>query len=182
MILRVKAFEDWWTYYISQLDSRTVVCATNRRYFEEALDRKAHPQRDRALPPQLPEWGFVNTQAAFWGLRHYDHLDAAGNPTSPLAGGRREVNTIDDGAVGWSFSYVPGQKMIKIMYMSKTRNAARIAREMFDLDGPAFQVQVNGLNVVRLLARLSPPGLVRDDDWSRTVLLIMQALGHAMYL
>jgi len=187
MTLRVKSNvgDDWWTYFIAQPKPKVLVCATNRRCFEEVLDRMAHPQKNRALPAQLAEWRFVNTQDPIWGIRHYDRRDAGVDPTFPDARDQFGGFTVDTGAVGCGFSYVPGQKVFKLAYISRTRKAAPFAREVFGLhetDGPVSQASFNGLSVVRLLAHFRPSPKEGDPGGAVIVLGILQALGHAIYI
>ena len=165
--------------------SRTLIFATNQSYFEEVLDRITGRPEIRALSPKLVEWGFLDAQQPFWGVRHYNRLDAPDDPTSPLAGKPLAANSVDDGAVGCMFSYAPSQKTLDITYISKNTNAIPIFQEMFDVaggDGPVTKVQAGGLYVVKSLAPLKNTRADRNAGVTPTLMFILQALGHAVFV
>src|SRR5215475_12334743 len=71
-VFREKLENDMWTAYLAIPDSRTVIVATNRDYLSEVLARLQGKKGIRALPNDLPEWKYINTDFQFWGLRHFD--------------------------------------------------------------------------------------------------------------
>ena len=79
------------------------------------LARMKGAKGERALPDSLSEWKYVNKQAQFWGLRHFDKGKASEDPTSPF-GGRKSDNLPDDEAVGLTYQ----------CNLSKERNAILI--------------------------------------------------------
>ena len=93
----VKSEEDVWTYFVAQLAPKIVVCATDRVYLQETLERVASPGNERAFPATLAEWRSLNTKCPFWGMRHYDRSGELHGPPSALSD--------DKGAVGCSFSF-----------------------------------------------------------------------------
>ena len=53
---------------------------------------------NRALPDDLPEWKYVNTDLQFWGIRHFDRTQAKLDPSSPF-GGQKSANDADGQAI-----------------------------------------------------------------------------------
>src|SRR5690606_41943945 len=58
-------------FYLCQPQPGLLVCATNRSYLAEVLERMQQPAKMRAFPKDLPEWKHVDVKASVWGLRHY---------------------------------------------------------------------------------------------------------------
>ncbi len=73
-----------WDDFVAAPRPNVLLVANNRSYLQEVLERIGQQKQPRALPVQQPEWRFLNPDARFWGLRHYDRTQAKGDPTSPF--------------------------------------------------------------------------------------------------
>jgi hypothetical protein len=77
----------------------------------------------------LPEWKYVNKQAQFWGLRHFDRTQADEDPTSPFVGGKSE-NVPDDAAIGLTYQSDPSnERKATLTYLSGARAEIRKIEE-----------------------------------------------------
>jgi hypothetical protein len=95
--------DDLWTSYLALPGNDVVVVATNRDYLEAVLTRRKGDAQKRALPDSLPEWGVIDPNASYFGIRHYDRSQAEDDPSSPF-GGRKAANFPDERAIGFAFS------------------------------------------------------------------------------
>ncbi len=94
------------TYLLAFPKPNVLLIANNRKYLVEVLERMAQKKMPRALPNELPEWKFLDANARFWGLRHYDPTQAKKDPTSPLGGDSAYVQG-DPKAIGVLFALDP---------------------------------------------------------------------------
>jgi hypothetical protein len=119
------------TTYVAFPKPDTVVVATDESYLREVLARIGGKQGQRALPNTLPEWKHVDTNAAFWAVRHYPGTEAARG--SLLPPGCREGHSTDQKPVGLTFSFSPGgSNLATIDYLSGDEDYLRcISRELF---------------------------------------------------
>jgi hypothetical protein len=97
--------------------SNVLLVASNRQYLREVLARMAQRKARRALPDQLPEWRFLDANARFWGLRHYDPTQAKLDPTSPLGEDRTFVPG-DPKAIGVLFALDPNNEQSLVITSS----------------------------------------------------------------
>jgi len=74
--------DDIWTTYVAFPSPNVVVIATDHDYLHTVLTQMRRGPNTRAVPPELPEWKYVNTGAAVWGIRHYRNENAESDPTS----------------------------------------------------------------------------------------------------
>lgn len=113
--------EDWeatWTLYVVFPQPDVLMVCSNRDYTQEVLNRMELTALDRALPPSLPEWKYVNTGAPFWGLRHFDRSQAELDPSSPF-GGPKSANSPDEQGIGVTFSFDPNKSnTVTVIYLS----------------------------------------------------------------
>jgi hypothetical protein len=117
-IFQEKLEGDIWTAYVAFPDSHTLTVCTDRSYLSQVLERRKHRNVKRALPSDLPEWKYVNTNARSWGLRHYDKNQAKVDPSSPF-GGKKAANSPDEEAIGLTFAFDPKNgKSATITYLS----------------------------------------------------------------
>ena len=80
---------------------------------------------ERALPNDLPEWKYVDTELKFWGLRHFDKEQAEMDPSSPLASRFFSPRGPDPQAIGLTFAYSQSKgKLATITYLSGNKNLA----------------------------------------------------------
>lgn len=118
LVFREKREDDFWTTFVAFPEGHLLIVATDRRYIEEVLARRAKTQR-AALPDSLPEWRFVDRTAAYWGMRHYDRNQAQNDPSSPF-GGRKAANFPDELAIGMGFSVSStNPRRVTLTYLSQ---------------------------------------------------------------
>jgi hypothetical protein len=104
LVFQDKLEDDLWTSYLAFPEKDVAVVATDRGYLEEILRlRKGGDAQKRAFPDSLPEWGVIDREAAYFGIRHYDPTQARSDPSSPF-GGTKAANFPDERAIGFAFS------------------------------------------------------------------------------
>lgn len=121
-VFREKLENDTWTFLVAFPNKRMLVVATNRDYLKEVLSRLQGKKGNRALPSDLPEWKFVDTEVRFWGLRHFDKSQANLDPTSPF-GAHMISNVPDQEAIGLTFAFDQRKgKVATITYLSGNKS------------------------------------------------------------
>ncbi len=156
--------------------------ATNRQDLLEVLARMAQRKTSRALPVQLPEWRFLDANARFWGLRHYDPTQAKLDPTSPL-GEDRSFDPGDPKAIGVLFALDPENEQILVM-TSLTGDEAKARADASS--GKAVSEPQEGVRFEVKLVNPKPGVLERIFTLDRStsldysILTIAFALGHGM--
>jgi hypothetical protein len=161
-----------------------LVCATDRRYLGVLLARMSKKGATRAFPADRPEWRHLDVSKPIWAIRHYDPKDAAEDPSSPLAGEERAANVPDDRAVGLVFSYDAGKSDVaRVRYLSANKDALEIVRTAWTYAEEDIKPEVRqvGPGVVEMSLSLEGP-MGRGSPASMFLLLLLQALGHAVYL
>ena len=109
---------DIWTTFVAFPRPNLVMACTNSDYLGEVIERVGGKVGKRALPDTLTEWNFVDTDASFWGLRHYDKSQAGRDPTSPLTDPNVEGMS-DKQAVGIAVAFDSGnQNTARFVYFS----------------------------------------------------------------
>jgi hypothetical protein len=117
-VFQQKEEEDTWTTFVAFPNRNVVLVASDRDYMREVLERLQGNKGERALPGDLPEWRYVDTESQFWGLRHYDKSQAKMDPSSPF-GGRKSANFPDEKAIGLTFVFDPSRgRSATITYLS----------------------------------------------------------------
>lgn len=117
-VFQEKLEQDTWTTFVAFANEQVILVASDRNYLAEVLARLRGKIGQRALPSDLPEWRYVNTNARFWGVRHYDKSQAQADPSSPY-GGRKSANFPDEQAVGLTFVFDPqGGRSATVTYLS----------------------------------------------------------------
>lgn len=120
---------DLWTTLVVFPTPNVVAACTNRDYLREVVERIGGKAGKRALPDTLQEWAFVNTQASFWGLRHYDRSQAGLDPTSPLAG-QNVLGVSDSQAIGVTVAFdAERQGKTTISYLSAATNILELLQK-----------------------------------------------------
>ena len=160
-----------------------LLVANNRQYLEEILTRMAQRKTPRALPAQLPEWQFLDANARFWGLRHYDPAQAKLDPTSPL-GGDSSFTEGDPKAIGVLFELDPknGQSLL---ITSMTGDNAKAKADAGS--GKAVSEPQEGVRYEVKLLNPKPGALEqlytldRSSTLEYALLSIQFALGRGMY-
>jgi hypothetical protein len=183
-VFQEKWEQDTWTTFVAFPNDHVVLVATDRNYLAEVLVRIQGKNGQRALPNDLPEWKYVNTDARFWGLRHYDKSQAQTDPTSPIAG-RKSANFPDEQAIGLTFVFDPQRgRSAKITYLSGDTSLGSKPSE--SPLGMARAPEAKGLDIKY---RELSPGVV-EGTYSLEHLQAVQFflfeleadLGHAIYL
>jgi len=184
-VFQEQSENDIWTMFVTFPQKDVVLVATDRDFLREVLARMRGEGGERAFPETLPEWKYVNKQAKFWGLRHFDRRHAKEDPTSPF-GGRKTANVPDEQAIGLTYQCDPKrERKATLIYLSGEKNAIRkIAENWFPSSSePAATA---GLHIQY---RELEPGIIQstyDLDHSRPLdwffLVFGASLGHAIYL
>lgn len=177
--------QDIWTIFITFPQKGVVLVATNERFLQEMLARMRRSEGERALPDTLPEWRYVNRQAQFWGLRHFDKRQAKEDPTSPF-GGKKSANFPDEEAIGLTYQCdARTEPRTTATYLSGPRaETKKIAEDRFPDTGDAERMA--GLHIQH---RELAPGVIQSTfDLSHSqpadlfFFIFMAHLGHAIYL
>jgi len=184
-VFQKKLEEDVWTSFVVFPKPNVLVVATNRDYLRDVLARIGGMTGSRALPDELQEWKYVDTQAHCWGLRHYDRSQASLDPSSPF-GDEESSNFPDNKAIGLVFNFdkAPSRRAT-ITYLSDAKDVLGIVQEGFF---PA-QSEPDSVKDLRIHYREIAPGVVRgsfdlvhsEPVWYFTFVL-MAALGHGVYV
>jgi len=177
--------QDIWKSFIAFPQKGVVLAATNEQFLREMLSRMRGTKRERALPSSLPEWKHVNTQAQFWGIRHFDKQQAKEDPTSPF-GGRKSANLPDDEAIGLTYQCSPSkERKATLTYLSGAR--AEIGKiEEGRFPSSSEPENTSGLHIQR--RELQPGAIQSTYDLSRSqplnwfFFVFMASVGHAIYL
>jgi hypothetical protein len=181
-VFQEKSEEDTWTAFVAFPNKRVVLVASDRDYLKEVLNRLQNGSGERALPSDLPEWKYVDTESRFWGLRHYDRSQAKTDPTSPI-GGRLTGKEPDKKAIGITFVFDPSRgRLATITYLSGDKSLTGKASPLLALG----QEDAKGLNIqVREIAPGVEQGsysLERIEPIDTFIFLLSCLLGHAIYL
>jgi hypothetical protein len=181
--LRVLEFHDeienaTWSSYITIPRADVLVVATDRVYLEELLRRRVARAGVRAFTSELPEWGWLDTSAPFWAIRHYRHTQTTGDPTSPFTK-TRSGDEFDPAAMGVATYAKSDGRTIVTHYLSRADNAEEIARRLWHHPGDG---------VAPISRRVSPEAIevlfsAKDEETlSMFFFYLMGTLGHAIYL
>jgi hypothetical protein len=185
LIFREKSEQAEWTYFLALPQPNVLLVANDRGYLQEVLERMRQRTTVRALPDQLPEWGFLDPTAQFWGLRHYDRSQAKQDPTSPFSEDRT-FGPGDPKAIGVLFSLDPKSARSAVITSfsgdeTRVRNTASAGVSISQpQDGVKYDVRLRSpkpgvLEQIVTLDRSSNAGLFRVDSagstWARHVFL-----------
>ncbi|SRR6266480_61294 len=177
--------QDIWTIFVTFPQEGVVLAATDKRFLQEMLARMRGAEGERALHDTLPEWKYVNKQAQFWGLRHFDKRQANMDPTSPF-GGRKSANIPDDEAIGLTYQCDPSkERKATLTYLSGPRAEIRKVEESRfpsssepeDTAGLHIQYRELEPGVIQSTYDLSSS---RPLDWFFFVFML--SMGHAIYI
>jgi hypothetical protein len=176
---------DVWTTFVAFPQKDVVLVATDERFLEQVLVRMRGVKGRAALPESIPEWRFVNRQAQFWGLRHFDKLQAKDDPTSPF-GDRKLANVPDEQAIGLTYQCTPSkEREVTLTYLSGLKKEIRkIDQERFA--SSTHQQEAAGLHIQ--YRELEPGVLQSTCDVSRPgslewfIRVLLGNLGHAIYI
>jgi hypothetical protein len=134
-VFQQKSEQNILTFYVAFPKPDVAVVTTDDSYLREALARIGGKQGQRALPDTLPEWNHVDTNAAFWALRHYSNTAAAQGGLLPP--NCRAGHSADEKPIGLTFSFTPGvSNPATINYLSGDEDYLRcIQKELFRQNG-----------------------------------------------
>ena len=179
--------QDVWTTFVTFPQPGVVLVATDELFLRQVLSRMhgEGTETGRALPDTLPEWKYVQRNAKFWGLRHYNRRQADNDPTSPFGGGK-PANVPDENAIGLIYESDPAvaQKATITYLTSSGVDLRKIEEERFP--AASDPEEITGLQIrYQELA----PGVMRTTyelDQIRSTqfffLVLMENMGHAIYL
>jgi hypothetical protein len=180
-VFREKMESDTWTTYVAFPKPNLAVAASDPRYLREVLARIRGKSGPRALPDSLPEWKYVDTNAAFWAVRQYDRSRAETDPTSPF-GGTKTANVADDKAIGLTVSFDPEKSpFATIMYFSGGRNAIAKMFAQVKSERGAEEMHAQYREIERGVFE-GRYNLSRDDSVQIFSFVLLALLGHAIYL
>jgi hypothetical protein len=183
-VLQQEMEQDVWTIYVAFPQKRVALVATNKEFLQEMLVRMRGSGGERALPGSLREWKYVNTQAQFWGLRHFDKQQASKDPTSPF-GGRKSANLPDDGAIGLTYQCGSRKdRTVSLVYLSTAKAIGKIEAARF----PSSSERENTA-ALHIQRRLLEPGAIqstydlrRSEPLKWFFFVFMASVGHAVYI
>ena len=184
-VFQEKMEQDVWTTFVAFPMKNIVVVATNQKYLREVLARMQAPTMTRAFPESLEEWKYVDTQAEFWGMRHFDRSPSHLDPTSPF-GGPKPANLPDEQATGLTYQCDPNKELkATLVYLSGDKNGIRkIVEKRF----PASS-EVESTAALHIEYREIGPGAIQSRyDLSRLrplswfMFVFMGYLGHGVYV
>lgn len=183
-VFKEKAEQDTWTTFVAFPEENVILVASDRNYLAEVLARLNGKVGPRALSSDLPEWNYVNANARFWGLRHYDKSQMQADPSSPY-GGRKSANFPDEQAVGLAFVFDPDSgKSATITYLSGNLSiGSKPSDSPLSMDSAP---EAKGLNIkIRELSSGVLEGSYSLEHLQAVqfFLFMLEAdLGHAIYL
>jgi hypothetical protein len=176
---------DVWTMFVAFPRNNIALIATDEKYLREVLSRMRKVGAPRALPESLAEWKYVNTHAPYWGLRHFEHREAAEDPTSPFLGSKA-ANVPDDEAVGVAFWVDPAnRKRVILNYLSGNSQAREILVSRLAMaDAETAAPQEYQIRLRRPASGVVEGSVVLSDRESfyKLLLGLSAMLGHALYL
>jgi hypothetical protein len=161
--------QDEWTFLVARPRPDVLVCATDRNYLCELLDRMAKPSGTRALPADLPEWKLLDPRATCWAVRHYDR--------------RKEQDFYaesfpdDKSAQGLVFFVAPDGGAARVRALSESHDTFH-KFEAFDrpTDNLSAKLEHEG-GIIEVTATCESPQVA-----AMFYLVLLNFLGHAVFL
>jgi hypothetical protein len=184
LVFQQRSESDLWTTFVTFMKPNVLVVATNAAYLQEALARLQGKNGPRALPETLPEWRYVNVDARFWGLRHYDRIEGKTDPSSPFFRGTKNMSApwFDNEALGLTFSFDQATgRAPTITYLSGDPSIARAKRGPLSMgdEGGKLGIVYQDLDRVATEATYN----VRDSNAAPGFFFVLSCiLGHAIFL
>jgi hypothetical protein len=169
-----------WTTFVGFAGSNVLFVATDMDYLREVLSRIAGKKGVRALPDTSAEWGYVDTGAQFWGLRHFDRSGRDQDPSSPFWDPSKVVKSLwtDEQAVGLTFSYDPqNAKRPTITYLSGNPSAGKETLSLWH-EGSKFGVSVRELDARAIVASYN----LEHPEGIMFTFYLGAFLGHMIFL
>ena len=75
---------DEWTFHIAMPSPGVLLCASDREYLNEVLERSAKTSKDHALPLDDRVWDYVDRSSPFAMIRRYRKINIENDQTSPF--------------------------------------------------------------------------------------------------
>ena len=183
-VFREKLEEDTWTTYVTFPKPNIAIAATNEAYLRELLLRIDGKTGPRALPPTLPEWGYADTHAQFWTLRHFYREGMKTDPSSPFWGENSQT-VADKQAIGFTFKFNPAtSKSASLVYLSDDKDIRPAVAKFFSATD-----RETGAREMNMGYQPLAPGVIEvsedlDHYESATlsVLMLLALVGHPVYL
>jgi hypothetical protein len=169
-----------WTAFVGFAGPKLLLVATDMDYLRGVLSRTAGKNGVRALPDTLAEWGYVDTGAQFWGLRHFDRSGRDQDPSSPFWDPSKVVKSpwTDEQAVGLTFSYdPPNAKHPTITYLSGNPSAGKETLSLRH-EGSKFGVSVRELDARAIVASYN----LEHPEGNMFTFYLGAFLGHMIFL
>jgi hypothetical protein len=169
-----------WTAFVGFAGRNLLLVATDMGYLQEVLSRIAGKNGVRAAPETLAEWGYVDTGAQFWGLRHFDRSGRDQDPSSPFWDSSKVVKAPwkDEQAIGLTFSSDPAtRKGPTITYLSGNPSAAEKILSL-NQEGGKFHSVVRKLDARAIAGSYS----VEHSEAALFTHYLGYLLGHAIFL
>jgi hypothetical protein len=124
--------QDTWHEYIALPRPDILLIAEDAKSLREVLQRMKRKNDRRAVPPELPEWRYLDPNAQEWVLRHYDRTAWADvgqesqqvDWTSPFVKGA--IGIYDPDAIGLAYSS-PRDAVARVYYLSTSKDSLGIA-------------------------------------------------------
>ena len=169
-----------WTAFVGFAGPNLLLVATDIGYLRDVLSRIAGKNGVRAVPETLAEWGYVDTGAQFWGLRHFDRSGRDRDPSSPFWDSSKglEGPWTDEQAIGVTFSFDPATgKGPTITYLSGNPSAAERILSLSH-EGGKFRPVVRELDARAIAGSYS----VEHSQANLFTFYLGFLLGHAILL
>jgi hypothetical protein len=183
-VFQEKLERDTWTAFVAFPDQHVVLVATSLDYITEVLARFEGKKGERALPGDLAEWKYVDTEARSWGLRHFDRSQTKMDPSSPF-GGRKSANFPDDAAMGLTFVFDASRgRSATITYLSGDHSMPNRAHASLLGMGQAREARDLDIKYRELAPGVAQGSyaLERREPIQFFLFVLDGILGHAIYL
>jgi len=182
-VFKQKSEEDVWTTYVAFPKPNMAVVATDEGYLQAVLTRINGKQGERALPETLPEWKYVNTQAQFWAVRHFQNSGGKACLTSGFSSVTPDRKP-DKRAIGLAFSFDPDKsKTATVTYLSGDEQTLQA------IQNGLFNPHEPGVSEMHARYREAQHGALEGAynleklESARYFILVLEALlGHEIYL
>jgi hypothetical protein len=179
-IFQDRSESDTWTTLVGFAGPNVLLVATHSNYLREMLFRIKGKNGPKALPETLLEWGYVDVNAQFWGLRHFDRAGRDEDPSSPFWDPSKFVKSpwTDEQAVGLTFNYDPAtEKGPTITYLSGNPSAAK---EILSLrhEGNKFRSVVRKIDARAIAGSYS----LASPEAIMFTFYLTYLLGHGIFL
>jgi hypothetical protein len=182
-VFKQKSEEDVWTTYVAFPKPNIAVVATDEGYLQAVLARINGKQGERALPDTLPEWKYVNTQAQFWAVRHFQNSGGKASLTSGFSCITPDMKP-DKRAIGLAFSFDPDKsKTATITYLSGDEQTLQtIQKNLFNEHEPSVNEMHAQYREVQHGVLEGTYSLEKVESAQYFIFVLEALLGHPIYV